>query len=298
MIGTVSIRDELANQVGDLRIGTAGHQRIGQIETCGNRLSTHGLAGSRLTSKQEVSHRLLRCCRQLRMLANTYHFMWDDVPVRELGDHRPFAVSQNALCHLIMIHEIVMADQLGHRRAATSDLQDGEVTIHRTGRRVAAVIDCQLRQVADVSGRRDRKLNARLPRSLGILNATIHVVTELKRCLECRIHIRPAGCHSFFEVRHAIVEFRVFVKYRHQAKQKRGAGAITSSHGIRHCVIRAFDEASGNELTGGGIEHNTIGLIGRDILCNPIGCILMTNRTKVIGRTPLLRCIDQLRKRK
>ena len=139
----ICIGNELTDQIGDLRIGTAGHQRVWQIQTSCDCLRTHGLSGTGLASKQEVPHRLLRCCSQLRMLTDANDFMRDDVPVRELRYHCHFTICQDTLSQLILTHEILMTDCLCNWRASATHLQDGEVAIHSTGWRITSIINGQ-----------------------------------------------------------------------------------------------------------------------------------------------------------
>ena len=139
----ICIGNELTDQIGDLRIGTAGHQRVWQIQASCYCLRTHGLAGTSLASKQKIPHRLLRCCSQLRMLTDSNNFMRDDVPVRKLRHHSHLTICQNTLSQLILIHEILMTDCPGNCCASATHLQDGEVAIHSACRRIASIIDGQ-----------------------------------------------------------------------------------------------------------------------------------------------------------
>ena len=54
------IGDKLTHEVRDLGVGTACHERVGQMQARRDRLGAHRLAGARLTAKQEVPHRLAR----------------------------------------------------------------------------------------------------------------------------------------------------------------------------------------------------------------------------------------------
>ena len=171
-----AVGNELADQIRDLRVGTASHQSVGQMQTCRYRLGTHGLAGARLTAKQEVPHGLAGRRCQLGVLTDSYYLAGNDVPVRQLRNHVLFAAGQRALAQRVFPNEVSMVINGRCGREAGPRRQDGELTIDSSGRRIASAVDSQLGQAGDIARCRDRNLDACHIQRICVLHTAIDVV--------------------------------------------------------------------------------------------------------------------------
>ena len=150
---TARIGNKLADEVGDFRIGTAGHERIGQIQARCDCLCTHRFSGTSIAAKQEVTHRLAGSSGDFGMFAYADDLFRDDVPVRQDRHHRLLPICQDARGERVLSHEIFPIERSRFHRRSPTHLHNGEFTIGGASRSIVAAIHRHLRNGGDVSGR-------------------------------------------------------------------------------------------------------------------------------------------------
>ena len=230
------------------------------------------------------------------MFAYADDLLRDDVPVRQGRHHRLLPVCQDTRGESVLSHEIFPIERSRSRCRSPTHLHDGEFTIGGASRSIVTAIHRHLRNGGDVSGRRNRDLDAIRAQCLAAFDAPVHVVAEDQRAVERAIHIRPAAIIVGEELLEIALELLVFMQDRHQAEKQTGARAVGRTDCIRlQCVSSVF-YLSGIEFAGHRIEHDTVSLIRRVVLADAEGTALVSNGTESLRALALLRGTDQLHK--
>ena len=112
------------------------------------------------------------------MLTDPHHFPGDNVPVRQFGDHGVFPRRQAAGGQLVFPNEVRVTDHDRLLLGRSAHLQDGELAVDSAGRSIAALIQCQMRDRADIARCRDGELHTSSAQLAGALNSAIDIVTE------------------------------------------------------------------------------------------------------------------------
>ena len=142
---TACIRNKLADEVCDLRIGTAGHERIGQIQARCDRLCSHRLSGTGVAAKQEIAHGLAGSRGDLGVFADADDLFRDDVPIRQGRHHRLFPVCEDTRGESVLPHKIFPLERSRSRCRSPTHLHDGEFTVGGASRSIVATIHRHLR---------------------------------------------------------------------------------------------------------------------------------------------------------
>ena len=226
------------------------------------------------------------------MFAYADDLLRDDVPVRQGRHHRLLPVCQDTRGESVLSHEIFPLERSRSRCRSPTHLHDGEFTIGGASRSIVTAIHRHLRNGGDVSGRRNRDLDAIRAQCLAAFDAPVHVVAEDQRAVECAIHIRPAAIVMGEELLEIALELLVLMQNRHQAEKQTGTGAVRWTDSIRLQSVSSVIHLSGIEFAGHGIEHDTVRLIRRVVFADAEGTALVSNGTESLRTLTLLRGTD------
>ena len=290
----VGIRNKLSNQVGDLRVGAAGHKRVGQIEPCCDCLCAHGLAGTSLAPEQEVTHWLAGCRSDFGVLTDTDDLFGDDVPVGQRGHHCQLSCRKSTVGERVLGYKILLLEGRRFRRRCPGHLHDGELPIRGAGGSVVAAVHGHLGNDGDIASRRDGDLDAIRTQLLTVLNATVDIITESQCAFECRIHICPATLKEGDKLLELLPELVILVEDGHEAEQEARTGAVAGTNRIGLQGLCAVLHLCGIEFAGDGVEDHTVRLVGGSILTDAVSSALMPDGAEAIDTLPILRCAHQL----